>query len=121
MKAFIGDYEGGSRKVEIEVHKHDLFSLDMTIAELVLPLLLKFRENIMGFPTTISKEDLPSELSSLEDDDRIKSWEWVLDEMIFAMDHISNGRHFSTYNSEVEERVDAGLLLFGKYFRDLWQ
>ena len=58
-----------------------------------------------------------------------KKWDWVLDEMIFAFEHICGEDEdwdIGLWKADVVEwtavgnRVQNGLRLFGKYYRGLW-
>jgi hypothetical protein len=113
MKVYIGPYikpeEGKEREVEVEIHDYDLWSLDHTLAKIIYPALLKFREKDYGYPdvedgdgpdeeTLVSKYN--SEIKGLwtpweddlskniEDEPKAKllymRWLWVLDQIIFS-------------------------------------
>jgi len=79
------------------------------MAKFILPRLKLFKELNCGNPCDFTEE----------------SWDEVLDKMIFAMQAIADGS-WSYENEDIEEaraywnRVQEGLELFGKYFRDLW-
>jgi len=84
----------------------DTWGLDGTIAEFVLPRLRRFKELNNGFPG----HDLTWE-----------SWNAALDDMIYAMDICDQEKTSSQDDDTVDwERVQRGLELFGKHFRDLW-
>lgn len=102
MKVNIGDYpkKGSTRVVKIKIDEYDLFSLDATLALIILPALKKFKNTSFCHPTNLTK----------------KKWEKILDKMIAS---------FSSYEkddinpSEQLERQE-GFELFGKYFTNLW-
>ena len=85
------------RKVKIKLHDYDIFSFDATIAMVILPGLKMIREDKHGAPF-VDDEDVPDELKSTNappkeyewDVDLLwfKRWDWVLEEMIFAMEAI---------------------------------
>lgn len=85
------------------IKNEDLWSLDITIAKLVLPYLKKFREAVGGYP---------SDLNSLEE------WEAILDKMIKAFGLIANEAIFDT--AVKNEPIEEGLDLFRKYYFSLW-
>ena len=99
MRVKIGKYKkNGDRKVEVEIKRYDLWSLDYTLALVILPALKEFRKN-----------------ADLWDED----WLHTLDEMIWAFGQVvkdGEGDHLL----EDPDRVDAGLLLFGIHYRKLW-
>lgn len=103
----------------------DIWNLETTAAEWILPRLKALRENTIGYPT---------ELESFE------SWEAILDEMIFGFEfYLKEGeeydrRCFSVKKKVSEEefkirlaeyetdrdRAQRGRELFGKWFGSLW-
>lgn len=79
----------------------DTWSLDMTIAEFILPRLKKYREVNKGIPYTFTKE----------------TWNAALDEMIYYMTCIANRYE----DIDIDwDRAEIGKALFFKYFEDLW-
>jgi len=116
----------------------DLWSLDYTIAKFVLPRLIELKKQMHGIPNAMF-EPLPDGEYSYNAEQMAvaeKKWNAVLDEIIFAMDYIANSREWNYYPKKtwpektekedyeellkVEERVQNGLILFGKHFRSLW-
>jgi len=81
------------RKIQVHIDKYDTWSMDHTLALIVLPMLkqLKEKQHGAGF---VDDKDVPKELRSTSapakenewdtDDNHFKRWEWVMDEMIFA-------------------------------------
>lgn len=122
MKVKIGNYPdgGGNRKIEVKIHKHDLYSLDYTLALIILPALKEFRKGVRSSPN-IDFEDVPKDLCTTPsnqyklDANWHKRWEYVLDEMIFAFECIAEDKE-----AESDVRIANGLRLFGKYYRGLW-
>jgi hypothetical protein len=107
------------------------------LAKLILPRLIAFRNlNKMGF--ALVSDEYPNEHYNYEQDGQTELWEdrWekTVDEMIYAFEHILyydddrkqkffldkyfGGKLYE--KEEAEKRVQEGLRLFGKYFRDLW-
>ncbi len=88
----------------------DTWNLDHTIAEFVLPRIKRFKEITISYPGHLDKD----------------SWNKILDQMIFSFEAILNEWNLNEPKMTVEERkeydkkVQEGLDLFGKYFRDLW-
>lgn len=88
--------DGASRKIDVRIDKWDVWSLDTTLAYIIMPALVKLKEQKHGSPF-ISDEDVPEELRSTSvpesiihstDDNWHKRWDWVLDEMIWAFTQI---------------------------------
>lgn len=156
MKALIGPYQddGSPRQEDVFLDEWDSFNADHTIALIAAPLLqqLKLTKHGSGM---VDDEDVPEELRSTSappkenewdtDANLHKRWDWVLDEMIWALTDHANGNSDSKFydHSEVDEEADLmvqvaqikcdregleayearkqrGFELFGKYFTNLW-
>lgn len=125
----------------------ELWNLDYTVAKFVLPRLIKFKENSLGFP-------------GYDEADTMDKWQNILQKMIAAFEYIvtdddwwiddprydySDGIHIEIdkdkktlfhfriddWAKEIEknrdteqdrrnEAIKEGLELFSKYFRHLW-
>lgn len=136
MKINIGDYQKeGERNVDVTISDHDVWSLDSTLAYVIAPALRRLQENKHGYAYVLS-EDIPADL----DDDRCehgfsdKAWNWVLEEMCWAFEQVNTDwedqfwknkstdlRNFDEegYNA-FSKRMNNGFVLFGKYYRSLW-
>lgn len=94
-----GKNNGSIRKNEVKLDPHDSWSADWTIAQIAHPLLKQLQEKKQGAPF-VEDEDVPVELRSTScarkenewdtDENHFKRWDWVLQEMIFAMQEIAN-------------------------------
>lgn len=83
------------QKIRVRIDKHDTWSMDHTLAHIILPMLKQLQETKHGSPL-VDDEDVPEELKSTSappkenewdiDDNHFKRWDWVLDEMIFAFE-----------------------------------
>lgn len=83
------------RKIEIRIDRYDTWSMDHTLALIILPMLKQLKETKHGSPF-VDDEDVPEELKSTSappkenewdtDDNHFKRWDWVLGEMIFAFE-----------------------------------
>jgi hypothetical protein len=146
------------RKINVRIDRWDTYSLDSTLAYIILPSLQKIKLDQRGTPY-VSNEDVPDDLHSPEENDTgdidenwIARWDYVLDEMIFAFESqvdtswedqfygdMSGGLAFKKLENghseiittgtmeidhegkkEYQDRIDNGLLLFGKYYQALW-
>jgi hypothetical protein len=156
MKALIGPYQDDDtpRQEDVFLDDWDSFNADHTIALIAAPLLqqLQLTKQSSGM---VDDEDVPEELRSTSaptkenewdtDDNFHKRWEWVLDEMIWALTEHANAAGDDKFfdHSEVDENADImtqvmqikcdfegldtynkrkqrGFELFGKYFQSLW-
>jgi hypothetical protein len=156
MKVFIGNYndDGSPRQEDVFLDPWDSWNADYTLAVIAAPLLQQLKRTKHG-SGMVDDEDVPEELRSTSappkenewdtDDNWHKRWEWVLDEMIWALtEHASSDGDSKFYDhSGVDEtanimeqiekvkcdyvglnaynkRKQRGFELFGKYFQNLW-
>jgi hypothetical protein len=87
------------RAIKIQIDPWDTWSMDNTLSIIILPMLKQLKETKHGSPF-VDDEDVPDELKSTAapakendwdtDENHFKRWDWVLDEMIWAFDHIAN-------------------------------
>lgn len=156
MKAIIGRYPKGDtpRRVKIVIDPYDTWSMDHTLALIIVPMLKQLKATTHGAPL-VDDEYVPEHLRSTAapptenewdvDDNHFKRWDYVLDEMIWAMEqivaHDNEGLFFD--HSEVDEEADLmkqiaqikcdheglqkhherianGTKLFGIFFQSLW-
>jgi len=97
MYVNIGPYKNvnGDRKMDIHIHNYDTWSMDSTLAHIILPMLKQLKETKHGSPF-VDDEDVPEELRSTSappkenewdtDDFFHDRWDWVIDEMIWAFE-----------------------------------
>ena len=81
------------RSIKVRIDKYDTWSMDSTLAYIILPMLKQLKETKHGTPN-VDDKDVPKELRSssapktknewIADDNRDARWDWVLDEMIWA-------------------------------------
>lgn len=176
MKAKLSKYyKNTDRRIEIKIENHDTWSLDHTLALIILPALIQLKATKQGVPAEFadsggdgtSKQlcfDFYSETSNDAFDENVKKWDEILDKMIWAFEQIATDEYDSLYHhgradydfektgqtffnpitgkQETtyklvdknpnehwydyvghrlhEERIQEGLNLFGKYYRNLW-
>lgn len=161
------------RKDKIVIEPHDTWSMDNTLAPIILPMLEQLKETKHGAPW-VDPEDTPEHLRPTDeeikkyhecgdiDSKHFDRWDSVLDQMIFSFRALTtdwesqffsgtpdltstpvdkdlnpvskeDAEYFltdvgknSTFKFDKEgytlyaERIDKGLKLFGKYYRNLW-
>lgn len=86
------------RNIKVKIDYYDTWSMDHTLAYIILPMLKQLRDTKHGSPC-VDDADVPEELRSTApgardnckeewdtDDNFHKRWEWVLNEMIFAFE-----------------------------------
>lgn len=178
MKVNLRKYPKGNnnRRIDVQIDPFDTWSLDHTLASIILPALIQLKHTKHGVPGEFTdriggdsdsnlvfdfiKEDEPQVFDQLCD-----KWDEVLDKMIWSFlqlsiedeydsqyhhgkldfewiksehtytDPISGktektyemkdknpGSHWYDYVGQElhDERIQEGLELFGKYFRNLW-
>jgi hypothetical protein len=156
MKVNIGRYPKGDtpRRVKIVIDPYDTWSMDHTLALIIVPMLKQLHATKHGAPF-VDDEYVPEHLRSTAappkenewdvDDNHFKRWDYVLDEMIWAMEQIvAHDNEDQFYDmSEVDEEADIqaqldaikcdyaalqkhhdrianGTKLFGVFFQSLW-
>jgi hypothetical protein len=143
------------RKISVKIDKWDSWNADHSIALIAVPLLIQLKETKHGSPN-VDDADVPEHLRSTAaptkendwdtDDNWHLRWDYVMGEMIYAMQEIANhnkGEEIFWDDSEVDEtkdimeqvhamkldrkghnayhkRIQKGCELFGKYFQSLW-
>jgi hypothetical protein len=119
-----------TRKIKVRIDNYDTWSMDYTLAPIVLPMLKQLKVTKHGAPH-VDIEDGPEKLRDTAQDEYgldvfyFERWDYILDEMIYAFDCLVN-EYDSDFNMSVDDRValenriSNGFRLFGKYFRSLW-
>lgn len=87
------------RKIKIRIDHYDTWSMDHTLAFIIVPMLKQLKATKHGAPF-VDDEDVPVELKSINaeplteeqknigevDNNHFKRWDWILDEMIWAFE-----------------------------------
>jgi len=128
------------QKTKIRIDKYDTWSMDHTLAPIILPMLKQLKGTKHGAPN-VDPEDVPDNLrtSSQEyhrykregetDPKFFERWDWVLDEMIWAFeqkcrDDWQADYYYNKWDMEGmkahQARMTNGFRLFGKYYEGLW-
>ena len=146
------------RQVYIRIDKYDSWSADHTIALIAVPLLKQLQLTKHGAPN-VDDEDVPEGLNlrSYETDklkanewdtdaNHFKRWDWVLSEIIWALEQKTSDNWEAQFYSKVDpdlktkdfdaqmantvidmvgmeawqQRKTRGYKLFGKYYENLW-
>ena len=131
MKVEISNYEDdGERTINVRIDDYDTWSMDHTLAPIILPMLVQLKATKHGAPF-VDYEDVPEELrpepewyekyskNGETDPDFFKRWDWVMDEMIYAFNCKAN-KDIDDQAGVEQERISNGFRLFGKYFESLW-
>ena len=113
-----GKQRGSIRKNVVEIDDYDVWNADWLLAEIAHPLLVKLKEKKQGAPFVDDKyapEELrstscaPKENNWETDDNWFKRYQYVLDEIIFAMQEVAND-----YENEPEMFEKVREMTFGE-------
>ena len=128
------------QKVKIRIDSWDTWSMDHTLAYIVLPMLKQLKATTHGAPW-VAVADVPKELRPTKkqlmdyqkdgttDPKFFERWNWVLDEMIYAFgckankDDVYMRFDIKTQREAIDaeqERISKGFRLFGRYYENLW-
>lgn len=128
------------QKKKIRIDRWDTWSMDHTLAPIILPMLVQLKENKHGAPN-VDPKDVPKELrptakwkkayegDGTTDPKFFERWDWIMDEMIWTFgqkcrDDWMEDYDYNKWDSEGarlhQERMTNGFRLFGKYFECLW-
>lgn len=95
----------------------ECWNLDVTLAALILPRLIHFRDNHCGTPGCLFEYD--DNFNIINEEEGYRKWEEILDKMVWAfylyifVDPIDQ-------TEEQKQQIDEGLKLFAEYFQSLW-
>jgi hypothetical protein len=140
MKVDIGPYKPFSasnrsnrRKIKVHVDRYDTFSLDHTLALIILPCLIQLRKSQQGIPVINHTEvdpnqesfDFGDDLESMQFEKNTQTWNEIMDKMIWSFQQLTiNYKNGFNVTSEArplyDERIQEGLTLFGTYYLALW-
>ena len=106
-------FDRRTQKIKVRIDKWDTWSMDHTLAHIVLPMLVQLKATQHGHPADLTEQE----------------WDEILDEMIWAFeqkcrDDWMEDYDYNKWDSEGvkahQERMTNGFNLFGKYFESLW-
>lgn len=89
-------YSKQKRTIKVKIDPWDTWSMDHTLAYIILPMLKQLNKDKRGAPF-VDLEDVPKELHGKKltkkqresgelDDKHFERWDWVMNEMIFAFE-----------------------------------
>ena len=99
------------RTIKVHIDRWDTWSMDDTLAHIILPMLVQLKATKHGAPQ-VDIDDVPKHLKPTKkalaaynkdgttDEQFFERWDWVLDEMIFAFD--------SKVNDGWEDQFETG-------------
>lgn len=84
----------------------ELWSLDCTIAQFILPRLIEFKKQTEGYPAHMAGES---------------EWHENLEKMILAFKLVVDGKLIVTHETSIRfKKFDEGISLFKDHFLNLW-
>ena len=101
------------QRTSIKIHNYDTWSMDDTLALIILPMLVQLKETKHGYPADLTEQE----------------WDEILDEMIWAFEQKCRDDWMADYDynkwdtegaNAHQERMTNGFRLFGTYFENLW-
>lgn len=104
--AWVDELRGG-RKIKIHLDKWDTWSMDHTLALMIVPMLKQLRDNKHGAPYS-DLQDVPEHMR-YEDTENGSTqwiqhrWDWILNEMIWTFEQIIDDDWESRYTIQEGE------------------
>lgn len=109
-------FDRRAQQIKVRIDKSDTWSMDHTLAHIVLPMLVQLKATKHGAPF-VDDKDVPMILRSKSappkenewdtDDNHFKRWDWVLDEMIWAFEQKARDDWQSDYYTYEEDKDAA--------------
>ena len=118
-------FDRRKQKVKIRIDRQDTWSMDHTLAPIILPMLKQLKETKHGAPN-VDPKDVPKELrpttkwkkayegDGTTDPKFFERWDWVLDEMIWAFEQKCRDDWMEDYYGPYIESKDKREL-FGRF------
>jgi hypothetical protein len=116
MKVNIGKYKknGSNRRVDVQIEKFDTWSMDHTLAHIILPALMQLKESKMGVPSEFADVggadytdqdsfDFYKDSHDESFDIAVKRWEDILDKMIWSFQQIAMDDYEDQYQHGTAE------------------
>ena len=115
-----------TQKIKVRIDKWDTWSMDSTLAPIILPMLVQLQETKHGAPI-VEMLDVPKELRATKkdmkqcakdgstDDKFFERWDWIMGEMIWAFEQKCRDDWQGDYYEyrELGPEEDKGDNLFG--------
>mgnify|MGYP000256488982 CR=1 FL=1 len=114
MFARIGRYKDDDteRDIEIVIHPYDTWSMDHTLALIVLPMLKQLKKTKQGAPF-VDMPDRPEHLQCYKEPEdydtdkfHFKAWDWVMDEMIWSFQHVVDDGWEEAFFSDEDNQIE---------------
>jgi hypothetical protein len=104
----------------VKIDKCDTWSMDSTLAKIIHPMLIQLHDKGTPHSRAVEQEDAPH-ITFFEGDYSEEAWSYVLGEMIWAFEQKADDKVMVPYMKPGDvKRMKNGLLMFGKYYENLW-
>jgi hypothetical protein len=114
-------FDRRTQQIKVRIDRWDTWSMDHTLAHIVLPMLIQLKATKHGAPW-VDDEDVPEELRSTSappkeneydtDSNHHLRWDWILDEMIWAFNQkCRDDWEGDFYEYEADDTARFGLKL----------
>ena len=119
-------FDRRQQRVKVHIDRWDTWSMDHTLAPIILPMLVQLKETTHGAPH-VDLEDVPKELHGKKltkkqkeqgevDDKHFERWDWVLNEMIWAFEQKCRDHWEEDYYGPYIEGEGEGDGILGGHF-----
>ena len=114
-------FDNRKQKVKVRIDRQDTWSMDHTLANIIVPMLKQLKETKHGAPN-VDPKDVPIPLRPKKqdvlrykevgetDDKFFERWDWVMDEMIWAFEQKLDADWESDYYGPWVEGEDGKLV-----------
>ena len=114
-------FDRRQQKVKVRIDRWDTWSMDHTLAPIILPMLKQLKETKHGAPN-VDPKDVPKELrpttkwkkayegDGTTDPKFFERWDWVMDEMIWAFEQKCRDHWEEDYYGPYIESEDGSIL-----------
>ena len=118
-------FDRRTQKIKVRIDKWDTWSMDHTLAPIILPMLVQLKETKHGAPM-VDMEDVPKELRATKaqqnkyakggdvDPKHFERWDYIMDEMIWAFEQKNRDDWEDDYYGPYIESEDKREL-FGRF------
>jgi hypothetical protein len=137
MKVEIGEYTDEGQDIQITIHDYDVWSMDSTLALIIVPMLKKLKELQHGHPGELTKESWNEKLDEMiwAFEQKLENWEgqyiiqqgeidWDSTEKDEAGNGIVRWSREHVVDRDGREahqaRMTNGFKLFGEWYEHLW-
>lgn len=116
------------RHVDVKINNYDVWNMDDTLAKIILPMLVKLKEQKPGAPY-VDLADVPTNFrielteeqrdSGNVDEHHFARWDWIIDEMIWTFEQLNTDweEQYVTgeadYNFDTKDEMGNGIMTKG--------